>query len=331
MIKHILLIVGTLLLLVGCSSKKEYTPSKIDREIEYSKTVKSKLADVARDGATYENGQVITKVHGLLEISIPDGFRLVNATEEALIVTAGNGEMQIISKTGNRVFEKSFSEELAGASLFENLLAMVFVDNTIMLYDVKEDRMIYKEPLARAVALDARLANPIFLNDLVVFATLDGRLLIMDSTKKVVLRDVAISDKELFNNVMFLKVIGNNLIAATSSKIIKIDPKAINHIDIAVRDILYEKNKIYVFTKNGRLVLLNEKLEVQKEMKFDHALFSAVFSGDKLYAVERRGYLLTIEKDLSDFTVAKMPDEIENSLFAYDKKIYFDDQFIDLQ
>lgn len=329
--KNILIACLFLLLLSGCSAKKHYKPEKIDSEIGYSKTLKSKLADVARDGATYKNGQVITKYHGLLEVSIPEGFRLVNASEDALIITSGRGEMQILSNAGNLIYKKSFPEQLASASISSNLLAMVFADNTIMLYDVKEDRMIYKEPLARAVALDARLANPIFLNDLVVFATLDGRLLIMDSTKKVVLRDVAISDKELFNNVMFLQVIGNNLIAATSSKVIAIDPKAINHFDLDVRDILYEKNRIYVFTKSGHIVLLNEKLEKQKEIKFEYALFSAVFANEKLYAVEKRGYLLEIEKDLSSFKVVQMPDPIESSLFAYDKKIYFDNYFIDVK
>jgi hypothetical protein len=191
--------------------------------------------------------------------------------------------------------------------------------------------MIYKEPLSHAVALDARLANPLFLNDLVVFATLDGRLLIMDSTKKVVLRDVAISNKTLFNNVMFLDVNDNTLVAATASKIISINPKTINNLSIDVKDIIYKNHKVYVFTKSGKVVLLDDSLKKIKEIKFPYALFSAVFEGDRLYAVEKKGYLIEIEKDLSSYRVVKLPDEIESSLFGHDNSIYFDNHIITIK
>lgn len=329
--KNIFLILAFSLLFIGCSSRKYYEPKKVEREIGYSKTMKSALLDVSRDGATYHNGQVIAKNGGLLDVTIPKGFRFVNTMEDKIVITSGSGEVKILDHKAATVFEKTFSQQLVSAALKENLLAMVFGDNMIMLYDIKEDRMIYKEPLAHAVALDARLANPIFLNDLVVFATLDGRLLIMDSTKKIVLRDVSISDKVLFNNVMFLEVQNNILIAATSSKIIAINPKSINNLSIDVKDIIYKDRKIYVFTKSGRVIQLNESLQKQNEIKFPYALFSAVFEGDKLYAVERKGYLLEIENDLSSFEVKKMPDEIENSLFAHDNRIYFDDKYIDIK
>jgi hypothetical protein len=191
--------------------------------------------------------------------------------------------------------------------------------------------MIYKESLAKAVALDARLANPLFLNDLVVFATLDGRLLIMDSRKKIVLRDVAISNKALFNNVLFLDVLDNTLIAATASKVISIDPKQINNLNIDVKDVIYKNNKVYVFTKSGKVLLCSENLKKLKEIKFPYALFSSVFENGKLYVVEKQGYLIEIEPDLSSYRVLKMPNEIENSLFATGNKIYFDTHILDIK
>jgi hypothetical protein len=328
--KNIFLVLAFLLLFAGCSSRKFYEPKNIDAKIGYSKTMKSTLADVSRDGATYKNGQIISKDGGLLDIVIPKGYRFINEMNSNVIITSGTGDVKIISNSGV-IFEKTFPSELASATLKDNLLAMVFGDNTIMLYDINADKMIYKEPLSHAVALDARLANPLFLNDLVVFATLDGRLLIMDSTKKVVLRDVAISNKALFNNVIFLGVQNNILIAATSSKIISINPKSINNIPMDVKDIIYKNHKVYVFTKSGRVVLLNDSLKKQKEIKFPYALFSAVFDGDKLYAVERRGFLLEIENDLSSYKVKEMPEQIKSSLFASANKIYFNDKYIDIK
>ena len=331
MLKNILFVITISTLFFGCSSKKYYEPKKIDANIGYSKTLKSSLVDVSRDGATYADGKVIARNGGLLSLKIPKGFRFVNASDDSVIVTSGIGEMMILTKDGKKVFEKTFQNQLASATIKDNLLAMVFADNTIMLYDIKADNMIYKEPLSHAVALDARLANPLFLNDLVVFATLDGRLLIMDSTKKVVLRDVAISNKTLFNNVIFLDVNDNTLVAATASKIISINPKTINNLNIDVKDLIYKNHKVYVFTKSGKVVLLDDSLKKIKEIKFPYALFSAVFEGDKLYAVEKKGYLIEIEKDLSSYRVVQMPDEIISSLFGHDNKIYFDNHIITIK
>ncbi len=328
----IILIFVSVFLLVSCASKKEFEPKKVDRKLAYSKTVNSKLFDVARDGATYQNGKVITK-KGILDIKIPKNFRFVNFCENLLIVTSNKGDMQIISKDKKVLFKKEFSSSLMSATLDKNLLALVLANNTIMLYDIKEDRLIYKEPLAKVAALDARLANPIFINDLVIFATLDGRLLFMNSAKKVILRDVAISNKSLFNNVIFLKVDdkGQNLLAATSSKAVLINPKSIFNKSIDIRDIIYENSNVYIFTKSGRIVLLDEKLEILKELKFPYAIFSSVFSNGKLYAVERTGYLIEIEKDLNSSRVSSLPEGIEGSVFCANKKIYVDTNIINIK
>ncbi len=319
-------------LIVGCSSKSVYEPEKVDKIIEYDKTFKTKLVDVSRDGATYQNGQIITKEDGLLDIKIPKDFLFVNASNGAIVITKGDGEMKILSKSGKLLFEKNFKQQLASATLKDRFLAALLADNTIMLYDIKENRLIYKEPLAHVLAFDSRLANPLFLNDMVVFATLDGRLLFMDLNKKVVLRDVAISNREFFNNVIFLDVFDNTLIAATSSKIISINPDTINSVNVDVKDIIYNDHKVYVFTKSGKVILFDEMLKKQKEMKFKDAHILAVFeTDDRLFGVEKNGYLIEIKKDLSSYRVIKIPTKIEESLFAYDGKIYFDDRYIEIE
>jgi hypothetical protein len=331
MYRQIIAILALSFLVVGCSSKKYYEPQKVAGNIKYTKSLKTTLADVSRDGATYQNGQVIAKRSGLLNLVIPKGFRYINESESKVIITSGSGEVKVLDEASNVIFEKAFDRELVSGAIKGNLLAMVFGDNQIMLYDISNNHMIYKEALVRAVALDARLANPKFLNDLVVFPTLDGRLLIMDSRKKIVLRDVAISNKALFNNVLFLDVLDNTLIAATASKVISIDPKQINNLNIDVKDIIYKNHKVYVFTKSGKVLLCDENLKKLKEIQFPHALFSAVFENGKLYIVEKKGYLIEIEPDLSSYRVLKMPDEIENSLFATGNKIYFDSHILDIK
>jgi hypothetical protein len=331
--KKTLFISLAVVVFVGCASKKEFEPEKIDSKLSYSTSIKPTLVDVARDGATYKSGEPIVRDRGILDIKIPKDFRVVNFSDESLVVTSKDGKMQIITNNGKVKFETKFDEPLMSATLKNDLLAVVLASNTIMLYDISEDRLIYKEPLATMIAQDARLANPIFINDLVVFATLDGRLLFMNSKEKVILRDVAISNRKLFNNVIFLQIDdnGRNLVAATSSKVILINPKSIFNKNIDIRDVIYSNEKIYIFSKSGSIVQLDEKLEVVKEIKFPYAIFSSVFQNDKLYAVEKRGFLLEIENDLSSFKVIELPDEIDKSVFATKDKIYFDTHIVDIK
>ena len=54
-----------------------------------------------------------------------------------------------------------------------------------------------------------------------------------------VLRDVVVSSDRFFNNIMFLDVVENRLVASTANRIISINPKNVNFLDIAVRDIIF--------------------------------------------------------------------------------------------
>ncbi len=319
------------LFLAGCGSKNYYKPQKVEGEVAYSKTVGSKIVDVSRDGATYDDGKVVVKDVGILDLTLPKGFRFVNGSSSSIIVTSKSGDAKILSNKNEILFEKSFNKQLVSATLKENYLAMVFVDNEIMLYDIKEDSVKYKQLLSQTLTIDARASNPIFIDNLLIFATLDGRLLIMDLASKRVVRDVAISDKEFFNNVIFLGSFEDTLVAATSSKIISVNKAQNNTLNIEIKDIVYQDKNIYVFTKNGEVILLDESLKKIKELKFIFGHFVGIALGKKLYAVEKRGYLIEIEKDLSGYRVLKLPSKVDGSLFFYKNKIYFDNKYIEIK
>ena len=71
--KNILLVFLLASLVVGCSGRKYYEPKKIDANLKYTDSLKATLSDVGRDGATYSDGQVVTKEDGLLSLVIPKG------------------------------------------------------------------------------------------------------------------------------------------------------------------------------------------------------------------------------------------------------------------
>lgn len=328
--KNLLLLFVSLFLLSACSSKSKYEPTEIESTLKYDANMKSQLSTVSRDGAVYENGMLVTKRRGLLKYKLEKDFRFIYDNENSILVSREDGTVRVLSN-GETRFENKFEFALSAGAIKNNLLALIFSNNTIVLYDMKAKKELYSEALEPTFANDSRLANPVFLNDLVIFPTLDGRLLIMDSVKKVILRDVAISDKELFNNVIFLDEMNNVLVAATATKVIAINPKNINTKRIDVKDILYDANALYIFTKTGRILLTDLNLNVKKEIKFPFAMFSAVTGTDKLYVVEKSGYLIEVDKNLESSKVYELPSEINRPLFTFKNRLFFGQHFLKIK
>ncbi len=328
--KNVFLVFVSLFMLSACSSKSRYEPAEVVSTLKYDTNMKTQLSRVSRDGATYDNGMLVTKKRGLLKNKIEKDFRFIYDSGSAILIADEEGTVKVILN-GETRFEHKFAFALSSGAMKNNLLALVLSNNTLVLYDTKANKELYSESLEPTFANDARLANPLFLNDLVIFPTLDGRLLIMDSTKKVILRDVSISNKELFNNVIFLEEKNNILVAATATKVISINPKTINTKRIDVKDILYDNNALYIFTKTGKVLLTDVNLNVKKELKFPFAMFSAVMGTDKLYVVEKSGYLIEIDKNLENTKVYELPSEINKPLFVFKNRLFFGQHFLKIK
>ncbi len=319
-------------LVTGCAHKNTYEPVRVDAKIKNEKKLQQGIHHVVREGAMLGRNHVVTKKSGKLGIKAPKGFLFVNVSDNKSIFADDNGNLKILSPKGDLLFQKQFSQPVISATLQGNLLAAVLADNTIVLYDIRSDSERYREALGKVIAIDARAANPVFINDLIVFPTLDGRLLIMDSNKKVVLRDVAISDKELFNNVIFLEVHGNILVAATASKVIVITPKNIYTYSADIKDILYVGHDIYLFSKSGKVIHLNERLQKVEESDFEFANFVAVAEmNGKLYGVEKNGYLIEMDRQLGNVKVRALDDEVEAPVLIAGDKLYIGDKEITLK
>lgn len=321
------------ILVSGCSSKSYYEPKTTNGSMAYQGTSSSMLKDVTRDGATFEDGKVVTKKSGLLtSINVPAGFKFISENDSEIVISDIHGNLKILSKSdGLETFTNDFSAQILSATKRGNLLALLDANNALILYDIGSSKLLYKEKLEDSVAVDARVANPLFLNDLVVFPTLDGRLLIMDINKKRILRDIAISDKRIFNNVIFLGVHNNIMVAATSSKVISITPSSIKNYKAGVKDILYIDSQVYVFTKAGSVVLLTNELEKINELKLPFAIFTATFDSDALYAVEKKGFIIEIQKDLNSYNVYKLPDEVDVPVMGYQNRLFIGDKLINLK
>jgi len=325
-----LIFLSFILLFGGCSSKKYYEPQKIAGKLSINGSTLHPIIDTTREGATLSNGMVITKKDGLLKNgALPSGFKILNESQNNILASNDAGDFLILSKQNFSILKKiHFPNQILSASLNGSDLAMVDADNNILLYDVTNSKLIYKEKLHESVAVDSRVANPLFLNDLIIYPTLDGRLLIMNRYRKIVIRDIAISDREIFNNVIFVGVTNNILIAATNSKVVAITPTTIKNYRASIKDIVLANNNIYLFTIEGKVIMLSTNLQKINELTIPYAIFSGAFAyNGTIYAIEKTGYLFKIQPDLSSYIVQKLPSEIDSPLFISHNKIYIGDKF----
>ena len=314
----------------GCSSKSLYEPKKVAGYVDFDGNLPASIVDVTRSGATLQNGQIISKKIGLMNVFIPKNDRFLNISQNRVIYTSPMGKLSIKDKNNKVLFSHNFSKMIASASLKNNLLAIVFSDNSLMAYDIKNNIVKFSKKLDDVYALDARIVAPYFLGKLIVFPSLDGRLVIMDSSRFKVIRDIVVSSKPYFNNVIFMDVLDNRLVAATQKRVISIDPKSVSFMNVGVKDIVFLGKRVFIFTKDGRVVLANSNLKRLKERKFQFANFSTAIYGQFIYVIEKNGYLIATDKDLITTNVYKLPSAIENLMFTTNDTLYYDDKYFKL-
>ncbi len=326
----IFIILTIFLVLAGCSSKSLYKPESVVGDVSYDGNLPAQIVDVTRSGATLANGQIITKKDGLLKVKIPRNYRFLALNQKKIISTSPTGNVTIENINGKKLYSYNFKSMIASANIDKKILAIVFADNRLMIFDTDKNKILFEKKLDDVYALDARMANPYFLGKLIVFPTLDGRLLIVDTTTYKVLRDIVVSSKPYFNNVIFLSVLDNRLVAATQNRVVSIDPKSVDFMNVGIKDIIFLGQRIFIFTRDGRIILTTSNLKALKEKKFKFANFSTAIYGKFIYVIEKTGYLIAVDKDLITTNVYKLPNAIENLMFTTKGSLYYDNKYFKL-
>lgn len=315
------------ILFAGCSSRQYFEPEDTFSFKEDTQDLDSDIIDLNSDGATLEDFSYISK-EGILK-NLKVGYKFLNHKEDTILAADNNASLYI----KNDDFEKilSFDQNIVSASKANNLLAFGSIDNSITLYDIKKEQILFKEYLKHSTINNIKIANPIFLNKLILYPTLDGKVVIVDIQTKTVVKTLNIDPNSDVNNIIFLEQIDDSLVAATTKKIFSFVNGIPNIKELDVQNIIVQGQFIYVATLDGQIIKYTKELQKIASKKFKFAKFHALAIGEYLYALESQEYLIQIDKEFQDTKIYDFSFDNEEKVIGIDNKIYFEDEYIILK
>ncbi len=327
--RYLLALLALLFFISGCSSKKYFEPKEVIGTVEFDGSLPAPIIDLLRDGATLKNGMFISR-DGLERHRLKKDFLFINKIDGKYIAASRCGKLEVIDvNSGKTVYKKSYDKKApVAATLKEDILALVFDDNSLEVLDMASDSSLYTSKQKSAIAVDTKIANPIFLGRLVVFGTLDGKLVVVDGDKEI--RDIVVGTGEYFDNIIFLDVIDNNLIAATPTRIVSVSPNFTNMLDLEISDVIYVSDRVYILTKDGRIILTDAGLNVLKSRKYPFAHFTGAIYGEYIYVIEKEGYIIALDKDLRVSNIFRFPAKIDDHIFTSKDKVFYKDRYFKL-
>ena len=318
------------LLFSGCSSKKYFEPEQTFSASNASSSYGGNMVDLSRNGGTLESGQYIGK-SGVSSIKLTEGYRFLNENNKYILTANAEGILNVIDKkTQESVRAVSLHIPVVSASIQNGLIGYVLNNNTFGIYRMSDNSKIVESRSERTFAIDTRAASPMFIENLLVMPMLDGKLIIVNVADAENAKVVYISSEKNFNNVIYLSREGNTMIAATPKRLITLGNEGQNEYQANISEVAVSGNRIYLFTKEGKIIALNHALEElgTSKYKFAHYAVGTAFGG-RVYALDQQGSLIVMN---SDFTKKKIYDlgEVSEPAFITGTKLYKDGDVIEL-
>ncbi len=328
MVKSVFCALICTLVFLGCSSKEYFEPEETIDSLSLSKRFDSALIDVNAQSATMDDGTIVTK-EGIDPTRFPQGYRFVFKNDDwALAVRTGGSVFAVKNEFESKTLE--LSKTVATLALKDDLLAVIFSDNELALYEFSTGTLLFKEPASESAVVDMRVSPPRFLNDLVLFPTLDGKIVIVNASSRELVRTIIVSSEQYFNNITYFNVVDDTLYAATPSKLYSLGEQE-KRVDIQARSVIVNEEGIWAATKQGELVHLSHSLEILKTQKFPFAHFlGLVVSDERIYAAEKEEYIISCDKELEECFVYDFDLE-SGFFFTSEDGFYFDNVYLQVR
>ncbi len=319
--KTLLLTLSALIILSGCAGKQYFEPEDTEDFQGEVSSIRSDIQSFNRSGATLDNGYYLSK-NGVSQNALPEGFEFINYSNNTVIATNNKDKILL----NDDIIE--INDVVVAASLENDTLALVFSNNTIALYNVKDKKIIFKEYYQESIANDIRITNPLFMNNLILFPTLDGKVIVVSKSENKSVKTIVVDPDSSFNNIIYLDVLQDTLIAATNNKVIAVGTGNLNIRSYEIREIIARNANIYIATIDGQLIKLDLDLNELGSKKYKFAKFYALAFKDALYALESQGYLVKVEEDFIQDAIYDFSFSQDAKAITIGDKIYFEDSYI---
>ena len=352
-------VLGVALFNSGCNSKKFYTPAKIDGRIIFSQSFSAPIIYNNRYGATLKDGSLLTQ-NGIIPMNkqarnlIPKNAKFLNESGGYYIFAKGCESLVLVrvSRLDEEAFDSGtcpIKEEnstctedemevevgscVITASLKDDLLAFVAVDNSMNIVSLPSKESKFSQKGSSVIAVNQLVAAPIFLDSLVVFPSLDGRLLVVSTQNYETQRNIIVSSEKFFNNIIYLQGDDSRIFAATPKKLISIISGQQFSYTEELKDIIFYNGYLYALTLEGKIAQLDHTLREVNTRKFEYASLEGMIRADNtLYTYEKNGSFV-IALNLSNFSynVYQAQDAfgklMKNKLNFYAKNIFYYDRY----
>jgi hypothetical protein len=319
-------IFSTLLVFVfsACSNKQYFEPKNTNGNLNISSiTMPSFIASTNSNGATLENNMIIDTV-GITKHKLPTGYSFLNNINGTVLAVNKSKELLIVN-TNETI---KFKENIIAASISGDILALVFANNSIGLYDNKEKQFKLKEYFKHSFLNDNRIAMPLFLNKIILIPTLDGKVIIINKLQNKIIKTLNVDLESEIRNIILLKVVNNVLIAASSNKIITLKNSSIKKEEFFIQSYIIDDNNIYIASLDGTIYKYDLELNLLAKKKFRFAKFQALAISEYLYAIESQGFIVKLSKNLKESKIYTYPFEEDEKLFSSKNKLYFENKLL---
>lgn len=327
----IYLIVAILLLTTGCSNKKYFEPEEVSSKIKTISELGSKIEYVTRAGATLEDGRFISE-DGVVEFESHEEFRYLNSNENYIMSALACGRFILYDSSDRAVvLDRIFDREIVAANSDKNLLVTLSSENKIYIVDIENDEIIFTQQENLTYAHTSKIANPYILNDLILIPTLDGKIVIYDKEKNNIFRNIVVNNEKYFNNIIFFDVLNDRMVAATQKRVISLSPSVINTFDADVRDVIFVRDRIYILTKDGTILLMDIDLNEIARKKFPFAHLLGAMHKENIYLVEKNGYIISLDIDLEYDSVFEFVEKIDDYHYINKDSFFYKDSYFRLK
>lgn len=312
----------------GCSSKKHFEPPLVSGEMVFDGKLSSAIESTSREGAVLANQTLISFQEGITSLVLEKDYKFLSQDKHYFLFQKQCRDLLIVDANNKNVQTIPYDQCVLSARLQGNKIAMVLIDNTLVYYDVKDSQTIFSQKYASVIAINSYLASPHISSEYIVYPDLEGKVLVYSIAQNKIIKDILVSSDKFFNNVIYLYARNNYLVAATSKRLsVVIDNRSFKY-DVDLRDVLFYKNNIYALSIEGEIIEMDHTLNPLRRVKLPFAILSGiVIQGNKLYTLEKSGYV--IELDLADFIpkVYKSKLKKHKRMFYNQDTIFYDRVF----